>query len=147
MGAIGRVPPFQTNGQFDRAPKWVAKNAVQVLSEDQANTYLRRRDGRLIAIDKASKFVYASNRGPGTIAVFAVNGGDGKLKQIQVAETGGTFPRAFEFDPTGRFLLVGDQKANSFVIFSIDRASGKLTLTGEKFDIPSPVCFLFVPAE
>jgi len=100
-----------------------------------------------IAVDRAGKFVYASNRGPGTIAVFAVNGSDGKLKQIQIAPTGDTWPRAFEFDPTGHFLFAGDQKANHFVIFSIDPASGKLSLTGEKFDVPSPVCFLFVPAE
>jgi 6-phosphogluconolactonase len=100
-----------------------------------------------VAVDKAGKFVYASNRGPGTIAVFAVNRSDGKLNQIQVAETGGTFPRAFEFDPSGRFLLVGDQKANRFVILSIDRTTGKLTLTGDTFEVSSPVCFLFVPAE
>ncbi|MBV8830994.1 MAG: lactonase family protein [Acidobacteriaceae bacterium] len=100
-----------------------------------------------VAVDKAGKFVYASNRGPGTIAVFAVNRGDGKLNQIQVAETGGTFPRAFEFDPTGRFLLVGDQKANRFVIFSIDPTTGKLSLTVNKFEVSSPVSFLFVPAE
>ncbi len=100
-----------------------------------------------IAVDRAGKFVYASNRGPGTIAVFARNAGDGKLQQVQVVPTGDTFPRAFELDPTGHFLLAGDQKANHFVIFSVDSATGKLTLTGEKFDVPSPVSFLFVPAE
>ena len=100
-----------------------------------------------ISLGPSGRFVYASNRGPGTIAVFAVNGTDGTLKQTQIVPTGDTFPRAFEFDPSGRFLLVGDQKANHFVIFAVDKETGHLTLTGQKFDVPSPVSFLFVAAE
>ncbi len=100
-----------------------------------------------IAVDPSGQFVYASNRGPGTIAAFAVNPQDGTLKQTQVTPTGDTFPRAFEFDPTGRFLLVGDQKANHFIVFEIDKKSGHLKMTGQKFDVPSPVSFLFIAAE
>jgi len=100
-----------------------------------------------IAIDPSGRFVYASNRGPGTIAAFAVNANDGTLQQTQVVPTGDTFPRAFEFDPSGNFMFVGDQKANHFVIFAVDKQTGHLTLTGQKFDVPSPVSFLFVRAE
>ncbi len=99
-----------------------------------------------ILMDRAGKYVYASNRGPGTIAVFAVDAA-GALRQVQVAATGGTFPRAIEFDPTGRFLLAGDQKTDQFVIFQIDPATGQLSLTGKVFHVPSPVCFLFVPVK
>ncbi|MBV9407167.1 MAG: lactonase family protein [Acidobacteriaceae bacterium] len=100
-----------------------------------------------IAVDRAGKFVYVSNRGPGTIAVFAIEGDNGTLKPVQVARTGGTWPRAFEFDPTGRFLFAGDQKADQFVIFDVDAAHGKLTLTGQVYEVLSPVAFLFVPRQ
>ena len=100
-----------------------------------------------ILIDRAGKFVYASNRGPGTIAVFAVNSSDGTLRQVQVAETGATFPRGVEIDPTGGYLFAGDQKANRFVIFRVDPKNGQIMLTGQPIDLPSPVAFLFVPAK
>jgi 6-phosphogluconolactonase len=98
-----------------------------------------------ILIDRAGKFVYASNRGPGTIAVFAVNPSDGTLRQVQIAATGGTFPRGVELDPTGEYLFAGDQKADQFVLFRVDPNSGQLTLTGKVFNVPSPVSFAFVP--
>jgi 6-phosphogluconolactonase len=100
-----------------------------------------------ILMDRAGKFVYASNRGPGTIAVFAIDSSSGKLRQVQVAETGGTFPRGVELDPTGGYLFVGDQKANRFVIFRVDPNSGQITLTGQPVDVASPVAFLFVPVK
>ena len=99
-----------------------------------------------IEVDRAGKFVYASNRGPGTIAVFARDPVNGTLRQIQIAPTGGTNPRGMQIDPTGRFLFAGDQNANYFVLFKIDPQTGQLTLTGQRFDAPSPVAFLFVPA-
>lgn len=100
-----------------------------------------------ILIDRGGKFVYASNRGPGTIAVFAVDPGNGTLRQVQIASTGGTFPRGVELDPTGLYMFAGDQKADQFVLFRVDPNSGQLTLTGQVFNVPSPVSFLFVPAK
>lgn len=100
-----------------------------------------------ILMDRSGKFVYASNRGPGTIAVFAVDAENGTLRQVQVAATGGTFPRGMEFDPTGQYLFVGDQKADQFVIFRVDPRDGKISLTGQVFNVPSPVSFAFVPVK
>ena len=100
-----------------------------------------------VLIDRSGRFLYASNRGPGTIAVFAIDPASGTLKQLQVAATGGTFPRGVEIDPTGRFLLAGDQKADQFVVFKIDPNNGQLSLTGKVFNVPSPVAFLFVPVK
>jgi 6-phosphogluconolactonase len=99
-----------------------------------------------ILLDKAGKFVYASNRTAGTIAVFAVNP-DGTLKQVQVVNAPGKMPRGVEFDPTGHLLFVGDQTANRFVIYNIDTKTGHLTATGDGYDMPSPVAFQFVPAK
>lgn len=100
-----------------------------------------------ILIDKSGKFVYASNRGPGTIAVYAADPATGKLTLIQIAETGFTWPRGVDLDPTGKTLFVGDQKTNKFVTFQVDANSGKLTLTGKSYQVPSPVSFVFVPAD
>lgn len=104
-----------------------------------------------ILVDRAGKFLYASNRdvtghGTGSIGVFAIDKNNGTLNHVQTVETG-TMPRGVEFDPTGKLLLVGDQKANYFVVFQIDPNTGKLTPTGQKFETSSPVSFLFVPAE
>lgn len=100
-----------------------------------------------ILMDRAGKFLYASNRGPGTIAVFAVDPVNGTLRQVQIASTGGTFPRGIEFDPTGHYMFAGDQKADQFVLFRVDPNNGQLTLTGQVFNVPSPVSFLFVPVK
>jgi 6-phosphogluconolactonase len=100
-----------------------------------------------IEVDKAGKFVYASNRGHDSIAVFAIDGTTGTLKEIQIAPTQGKEPRGFQIDPTGRFLFVGNQKSNQFVIFRIDSKTGQLTSTGKLIDVPTPVAFQFVPAE
>jgi len=98
-----------------------------------------------IEVDHPGKYLYSSNRGPGTIAVFAIDSGNGTLRQLQIAKTGGTVPRGMQLDPTGRFLFAGDQKSNQFVVFKVDPSSGQLTLTGQSFEAPSPVSFLFVP--
>ncbi len=99
-----------------------------------------------IEADKAGKFVYASNRGHDSIAVFAIDESTGKLKQIQIVPTQGKEPRGMQIDPTGHFLFAGNHKSNQFVIFHIDPKTGQLTSTGQTFDVPTPVAFQFVPA-
>jgi outer membrane protein assembly factor BamB len=74
----GIVAIEKTAGTFNRAPKWTAKNAVQVLSEDQAYVYLRRRDNILQAVDKASgQVVFTSKKHP--FEVFATNTKDSMI--------------------------------------------------------------------
>jgi len=99
-----------------------------------------------ILIDRAGNYIYASNREYGAIAVFAIDQATGKLSRTQVIETGFAQPRGVELDPSGKLLFVGDQKGNKFILFSVDGASGKLTLAEGRFEMPSPVSFLFVPA-
>jgi 6-phosphogluconolactonase len=100
-----------------------------------------------IEMDKAGKFVYASNRGHDSIAVFAVDEQSGKLKQVQIVPTQGKEPRGMQIDPTGKWMFVGNQKSNQFVIFRIDPKTGQLSPTGQVFGVPTPVAFQFVPAE
>lgn len=99
-----------------------------------------------ILIDSRGQFVYATNRGNDTIAVFAVENPSGKLRQIQVISAEGKMPRGLTFDPTEHFMFAGNQKTNNFVVYRVDLASGRLTPTGTVVNTPSPVDFLFVPA-
>lgn len=100
-----------------------------------------------ILIDSQGKFVYATNRGNDTIAVFAVEAATGKLHQIQIISAEGKMPRGLALDPSEHFMFAGNQKTNNFVIFHVDPQSGRLTPTGTVVNTPSPVAFLFVPAK
>lgn len=87
--------------------------------------------------------VYVSNRGHNSLAVFSVAGSTGALALEQVVSTDGDWPRNFSLDPTGRWLLVANQRSNSIVVFARDAASGKLTPTRRRIAVPSPVCLRF----
>lgn len=97
-----------------------------------------------IAIHPSGKFVYASNRGDDSIAVFAVDEKTGRLTRVQIQPTLGRTPRGFAIDPTGQFLIVGNQESNDVVIFRINPEDGRLAATGQKFEIGKPVCVTIV---
>jgi len=103
-------------------------------------------DDAEIHIHPSGKFLYASNRGHDSIAVFAIDPVKGTLTPIDDVPTQGQIPRSFEIDPTGKFLLAQNQKSDNIVIFRIDEKTGRLTPTGQKLDVGQPVCVKFVPA-
>ena len=92
----------------------------------------------------SGKFLYASNRGHDSIAVFAIHRDKGTLTPVQDVPTQGKKPRNFEIDPTGTLLFAANQASNNIVIFRIDGKSGKLTPTGQVLDVPAPVCVKFL---
>jgi 6-phosphogluconolactonase len=100
-----------------------------------------------ILVHLGGKFIYATNRGYNTVAVFSVEGETGRLKLIQHISTQGKTPRNCEFDPTGRWLLVTNQDSNNAVVFSIDPNTGRLTQAGEPIKVLSPFCERFLPVE
>jgi 6-phosphogluconolactonase len=97
-----------------------------------------------IAVHPNGKFLYASNRGHDSIAVFAVNPQTGQLTFVEHQSTMGRAPRHFAIDPTGRWLLAENQASSSVVVFAIDSDTGKLKPTGQTVAIGSPVCAVFV---
>jgi len=97
-----------------------------------------------VQVHPSGKFVYGSNRGPNSIAVFAVDAAQGTLRHVEHKSTEGKTPRGFGIDPTGGFLLAGNQDSNTIVIFRIDETTGRLTPTGQKLEVGSPVCVKFV---
>ncbi|MCI1186065.1 lactonase family protein [Hymenobacter sp. DH14] len=84
-------------------------------------------------------FLYASNRGHNSIAVFAIDSSNGTLVPIQDVDTQGKTPRNFALDPSGRLLLVANQNSNNLVSYRVDAFSGLLTPTGQQARVPSPM--------
>ncbi len=96
-----------------------------------------------IAVHPSGRFVYASNRGHDSIAIFALDPASGLLTALGNEPTGGKEPRSFAIDPTGTFLLAANQHSGSIVTFRIDPSSGLLAATGAVAHTPTPVCLLF----
>jgi len=95
-----------------------------------------------IAVRPDGKFVYGSNRGHDSIAIFAVDPATGKLTAAGHQPTLGKKPRHFAIDPTGTYLLAANQESDNIAVFRIDHASGRLTPVGQPFSVPRPVCVL-----
>ena len=91
-------------------------------------------------IDPAGRFLYASNRGHDSIAVYRIDGSSGKLNPVGHESTGGKTPRNFTIDPSGTFLFAANQDTDNIVHFRIDDRTGGLTPTGEVTPAPTPVC-------
>jgi 6-phosphogluconolactonase len=88
----------------------------------------------------SGKFLYGSNRGHDSIAIFRIDEETGKLTAVGHQPTQGKTPRNFYIDPTGAFLLAENQGSGTIVIFRIDQETGELTATGDTLKVGSPVC-------
>ncbi|HAM73989.1 MAG TPA: 6-phosphogluconolactonase [Verrucomicrobiales bacterium] len=97
-----------------------------------------------IMMHPTGKFLYGSNRGHDSIAVFSVDPAGGKLQLLQHQAIGGKTPRGFVIDPTGGWLLVGNQGSDQVTTFRIDRSTGRLTPSGTPLPVGSPVSISFV---
>ena len=97
-----------------------------------------------IRLHPNGKFVYASNRGHDSIAVFAVNA-DGTLRLVELTPSGGKHPRNFELSPDGAWLVCANRDSDNLVSFKIDATTGRLTPTGSVVTVPQAVCVLFAP--
>ncbi|MGE5942883.1 MAG: lactonase family protein [Flavobacteriales bacterium] len=95
-----------------------------------------------IHLSKNELYLYSSNRGENSIVVYKRNKIDGTIEKIQTMSVHGDSPRNFTLDPTGKFLLVANQKSHNITVFSIDLPTGKLSFLNE-VKVPTPVCLLF----
>jgi 6-phosphogluconolactonase len=96
-----------------------------------------------IAVHPNGRFVYGSNRGHDSIAVFAVGDG-GALTLVEYQSTRGQTPRNFALDPTGRWLVAANQQSGTLAVFSIDQKTGALTPVGPLTSVGAPVSVLFM---
>jgi len=95
-----------------------------------------------IHIGTNGKYIYGSNRGENTIAVFSI-GSDGKLESAGRVSCGGNWPRNFVIDPSGKHLLVANQKSGNIVLFNIDQKTGLPVATSLEYRIDSPACLKY----
>lgn len=109
--------------------------------------YSGRNDAAEIAIHPNGKFLYVSNRGNDSIAIFAIDGSKGTLTPTGGMPSGGKEPRHFTFDPSGKFLFAENQWSDEISMFRVDPVTGALSTDAETVKVPSPVCLVFTPAE
>jgi 6-phosphogluconolactonase (cycloisomerase 2 family) len=98
--------------------------------------------GAEIAVDRAGRNVYVTNRGHDSVGVFAIDGASGTLTPRQWVPTKGSVPRFFSFDPDERFLYVANQGGHSIVAYKVGR-DGKLSPTSFRLRAGSPACIVF----
>jgi len=107
--------------------------------------YTDRNTTADLRVHPNGKFVYGSNRGHNSLAIFAIDDGTGHLTSLGHESTRGEVPRNVNFDPSGRLLLAANQNSDTVVAFAVDPDRGTLTPTGAVTNVPSPVCIHFMP--
>jgi 6-phosphogluconolactonase len=97
-----------------------------------------------VRVHPSGKFLYGSNRGHDSIAVYRIDLANGKLTFVEHETIDIKTPRNFNIDPTGKFCLVANQGTDSVVVFQINQRTGALEPTGHKISIGRPVCVRFL---
>ena len=155
-GAGPRHLAFSPNGQFVFVTNEIG-STVTVFSYDAATGTLEAKqaigtlpadyngpnDTAEIAVHPSGKFLYVSNRGRDSIAIFGVVPKTGVLTFVGDFLTRGKTPRNFVIDPSGHYLLAANEDTNDIEVFRIDGSTGELSFTGEKLEVPAPVDIVF----
>jgi len=136
---------------------------VNELGSSVVSMKIDHKTGKLARIDKAStlpndftgknycadihitsngKFLYASNRGHQSIAIFEVSE-DGKLRRIGIESVHGEWPRNFTLSPDEKHLLVANQNSDNITVFNINQETGLLSYTGHEYKLSQPVALKF----
>ncbi|MGB5943700.1 MAG: lactonase family protein [Leeuwenhoekiella sp.] len=114
---------------------------------DRQSTLPENFDGKNACADihlsSDGRYLYASNRGHNSIAVFAV-AKDGSLNLLETTAVEGDWPRNFTLSPDGMFLLVANQRSNNITVLLRDPETGLLSYTGNSIEARQPVFLGFV---
>ncbi len=130
---------------FERDAKTGALKAIQDITTIP-DGYEERKSTAECLCHPSGKFLYVSNRGPDSIAVYSINQKTGLLTWVENKPTGGREPRNFFIEPGGKWLLAENQNSDSIHVFAIDQKTGALTPTGDSIKVGQPVCIRMVPA-
>jgi 6-phosphogluconolactonase len=121
---------------MERRGTFEASQTISTLPDDFTGQNL----GAEIKVAPSGRFVYASNRGHDSLAIYAADEETGQLSIVGHTSTQGVGPRAFTIDPSGALLLVANQDTDTVITFWIHQDSGMLTATGHVATVPTPVC-------
>lgn len=121
----------------------------QLTSLDTISTlpadYTGRSTTAEIAVHPNGRYLYASNRGHDSLAIFAIDPARGTLRTLGHQVTGGRTPRHFGLDPTGTLVAMGNQHSDTIGLARLDPATGLLHPSPHVAAAPSPVCLVFLP--
>jgi 6-phosphogluconolactonase len=115
---------------------------IQILPSVPAD-YTGNNSCAEMAISKSGRYVYVSNRGHDSVAIFAADGKTGKLAPVGWQPTQGRTPRFIGLDPANRFLYAANEQGDTVVTFRVDQATGRLSPTGQIIKNASPVTIAF----
>jgi len=114
----------------------------QILSTDTPD-FTGTKSGAELALGADGRFLYTSNRGENALVVYRIDERTELLEEVQRIPCAGQVPWSFTIHRTGRWLFVANEMSNTVNLFSVDRASGKLTDTGRPVPVPNPDCITF----
>jgi 6-phosphogluconolactonase len=134
-----------TVNAFDYDPGSGSLTEIQTLSTLPEGVRGKDFSTAEVQVHPSGRFLYGSNRGHDSIAIFAIDAENGRLRAVGHQPTRGKTPRNFGIDPTGRYLLAANQDSGTVVVFRIDPQTGQLEPTGHAAEISKPVCVKFVP--
>ena len=106
--------------------------------------YRQRSHTAEVRASSDGRFVYGSNRGHDSIAVFQASDPKGELTLVEIEPTQGKSPRNFALDPSGAFLLAENRNSSTITIFRVDVRTGELHPTKHQLRVPRPVCIRFL---
>jgi 6-phosphogluconolactonase len=132
-----------TIGVFNYEPRSGALTPLQTISTLPAG-FTGQNITAEVRVHPNGRFLYGSNRGDDSIAVYSISGGTGQLSLVEIVKTGGRTPRNFSLSADGRWLVCGHQDTALVTVFRIDASSGRLTRTTHTAQVPSCVCVQFV---
>jgi 6-phosphogluconolactonase len=112
---------------------------VSTLPQD----YIGNNTCAAIQLSPDGKYLYASNRGHDSIAVFRIDNNSGKLELVEITSTSGNNPRDFTIDPTGHYLYAANQDSDNITAFIIDNETGRISSMGKSVEVSKPVCIKF----
>lgn len=120
-----------------------AKSTEPALTEDEKakETFNSASE---ICVHPSGKFVYSANRGHDSITVYHASE-EGKLTRIETEPIRGGWPRNFNIDPSGQWLLAAGRDSNTVSVFAIDQSSGELAYDRKIINVPSTICVIFSP--
>ena len=134
--------------ELDATVTVLKKNAGRYDLVQTANAlpaeYSGMRSGADIHVNKDGRFVYSSNRGHNSIAIFSRDTSSGEITLLETESVRGDWPRNFALSPNGKFLLVANQNSNNIAVFRVEKETGLLEFTGVEQKVPSPVCIKFL---
>jgi 6-phosphogluconolactonase len=105
------------------------------------------KSGSEIALGHDGRFLYAGDRGEHTLLVYRIHPDSGEISLVQRTASGGDLPWSFAIHPSGKWMLVANQRSSNVSVFSIDPTTGMLSNTGPSVTSPTPISLSFMQSK